>query len=180
MQNKHHFFSVLGVSNFDKGGVGRPGWDKIPNFSKNSIWRLPLCLILSGALTRVACLCLLPPSQNLPTGQKAASGKGTSKCCLPFPILQAVSTVGTYTQLKLLQFYSILGSAVHFTAVTDCYLGLFGSSAEQQPGSETKFQGRTKMHHFSWNCITHNCVRSDLKKHYYNLGKASKIKKRFF
>ena len=39
----------LPIPTFGEGAGGcRPGWDKIPNFSKNPIWRLPLAP--SGAL----------------------------------------------------------------------------------------------------------------------------------
>ena len=42
MQKKTKQNLVLGVPTFGEGGGGRPGWDKIPNFSKNQIWKLPL------------------------------------------------------------------------------------------------------------------------------------------
>ena len=45
MQKKHHFFFSFGCPNFRGGGGGRPGWDKRPNFSNASIWRLPLELM---------------------------------------------------------------------------------------------------------------------------------------
>ena len=43
MQNKHYFFfSFLGIPTFGEGGGGQAGWAKIPTFTKNLFWRLPL------------------------------------------------------------------------------------------------------------------------------------------
>ena len=137
-------------------------------------------------------------TKNLPTNQKATSGKGTSKCCLPLHhIANSEWTVWTYThtytytmyvihihtQLKLLQFQSILGGAVHFTAVTDSYLGLFGSSAEQQPDAETQISRsdqnapfllelqNTQLcgSHSVWFNPKREIWSSENKKHYHNL-----------
>ena len=46
MQNKHHFFLVLGVPTFGEGG--QPGWDKIPIFFQTSVLKAPLMFVATG------------------------------------------------------------------------------------------------------------------------------------
>ena len=43
MQNKHNFFFLFGNPNFQGGGgAGQAGWAKIPTFTENLFWELPL------------------------------------------------------------------------------------------------------------------------------------------
>ena len=44
MQNKHYFFSFLGIPTYGEGG-GQAGWAKFPTFTENLFLGLPLSLV---------------------------------------------------------------------------------------------------------------------------------------
>ena len=58
-------------------GGGRPGWDKIPSFSKKFIWGLPLCLFLSV----LPFSCLFLSAQTLTQAAAAAAADWHCERC---------------------------------------------------------------------------------------------------